>query len=405
MAHATHNAPQRLHVLMVTPKYPHPVVGGLEKQSHELAKALIAKGVKVSALSTRFDVRQAATEVVDSVRVHRIPWTDRRISRFALMPFRLMVAPLRIRADVDVVHIHQHSPFGLMVILLTLLIQKPVITKLPNVGEYGVPGLQRGALGWIRTRVLVTSDAVVAMSNESLAELTEIHYPPQRVLQAPNGITADGNADATFRVPDRADVCRVVFVGRLSPEKQLDTLLRAWSKVASGTNRVVQLELLGDGPDAAAVRAEVDRLAIADTVRMRGHVENVRQRLKYCHIFVLPSTHEGNSNAVLEAMAAGLPVVATPVGGTPMQVGPDGAQLLVPVGDVDQLAERLLMLIEQPHLRLVLGSAMRKRVLEQFDINRIADRYICAYQTLVSGEAVDLRDCGTLPDGASVCAA
>jgi glycosyltransferase involved in cell wall biosynthesis len=390
---------------MVTPKYPHPVVGGLEKQSHELAKALIAKGVKVSALSTRFDVSQAAIEVVDSVRVHRVPWIDRRISRFALMPLRLLVALLRLRSTIDVVHIHQHSPFGLMVILLTLFIRKPVITKLPNVGEYGVPGLRRSALGWFRFRILVTSRALVAMSTESLAELTAVNYPPQRILAVPNGITPDCDANATSRDPGRADVSRVVFVGRLSREKGINTLLRAWSRVASRASCAVQLELWGEGPDAAAVREEIERLAIADTVKMLGHIANVRHRLQDCHIFVLPSIHEGNSNAVLEAMAAGLPVVATPVGGTPMQVGPDGARLLIPVGDVDQLAERLLMLIENPNLRRVIGSAMRKRVLELFDISRVADRYICAYQALVSGEAFDLRDCGTLPDGEDGCAA
>lgn len=398
--------PQRpLSVLMVTPKYPYPVVGGLEKQAHELAKALVAKGVQVRALSTRFDVQQAAREPVESVPVYRIPWMDRRLSRFALMPLRLLVAFLRLRSAIDVVHIHQHSPFGLIAILLASFIRKPVITKLPNVGEYGVPGLQRRVLGWLRTRVLLMSDALVAMTTESIRELTAVKYPPQRMLLVPNGIAHDCDTNAQFCDPDSTDVCRVVFVGRLSPEKRLDTLVGAWSKVAAGTTRAVQLELWGEGPSRPALETEVERLGLRASVRVRGHVDDVRNRLTHCHIFVLPSTHEGNSNAVLEAMGAGLPIVATPVGGTPMQVGPDGAQLLVPVGDEDQLADRLLVLIEQPDLRRAIGSAMRKRVLEHFDIDRIADRYICAYRKLISGEAFDLRDCGTLPDGEGACAA
>lgn len=398
--------PQRpLCVLMVTPKYPYPVVGGLEKQAHELAKALVAKGVQVRALSTRFDVQQAATEPVDSVPVYRIPWMDRRLSRFALMPLRLLVAFLRLRSAIDVVHIHQHSPFGLIAILLTLLIRKPVITKLPNVGDYGVPGLRHSALGRFRTRVLLMSDALVAMSTVSIRELATVHYPPQRILRVPNGVTTDYSANARLGDSDHTGDCRVVFAGRLSPEKRLDTLLTAWSKVASRTARAVQLEILGEGPCGPAIQTEVERLGLRASVRMHGHVDDVRNRLQHCHIFVLPSTHEGNSNAVLEAMGAGLPIVATPVGGTPMQVGPDGAQLLVPVGDADQLADRLLMLIEQPNLRRTIGNAMRKRVLEHFDIDRIADRYICAYRKLISGEASDLRDCGTLPDGENECAA
>lgn len=383
---------------MVTPKYPYPVVGGLEKQAHELAKALIAKGLCVRVLSTTFDLRQSASELVDSVPVRRIAWTENRFSRFVLMPLRLLVELLRLRSTADVVHIHQHSPFGLTVIVLALLMRLPVITKIPNVGAYGLPGLRRSLLGRLRVRVLLASDALVAMSTETTSELMAVHYPAQRVLQAPNGIGPSCDATAQICDSGRHDVCRVVFVGRLNPQKRLDTLLRAWAEVVSRTTSAVQLELWGDGPDASAIQAEIQRLAITDSVRMLGHVENVRQRLQSCDIAVLPSTHEGNSNAVLEAMAAGLPVVATPVGGTPMQVGSEGTPLLVPVGNPGLLADRLLMLIENPEARRAFGDAMHKRVAEHFDIDRVADRYICAYEKLRAGAEFDLRECGTLPD-------
>jgi glycosyltransferase involved in cell wall biosynthesis len=114
---------------------------------------------------------------------------------------------------------------------------------------------------------------------------------------------------------------------------------------------------------------------------------------------VLPSAYEGNSNAVLEAMEAGLPVIATKVGGTPMQIGPEGADLLVPVDDADSLADQLVRLINDSALRRAYGDAMRRRARDNFDIARIAKRYICAYQKLATDGQIDLRECGRLPEG------
>jgi glycosyltransferase involved in cell wall biosynthesis len=140
------------------------------------------------------------------------------------------------------------------------------------------------------------------------------------------------------------------------------------------------------------------QLGVSPSVNFMGHVEDVRKRLQAVDIFVLPSRVEGNSNAVLEAMDAGLPIVATPVGGTPMQVGAEGASLLFGVGDVDALVERLLMLIHDSRLRRHYGYAMRQRSTEYFDIDKVAGSYNNAYSMLAECTQVDLSSCSKLPD-------
>ena len=112
---------------------------------------------------------------------------------------------------------------------------------------------------------------------------------------------------------------------------------------------------------------------------------DIAAELAGADLFVLPSYAEGNSNAVLEAMSAGLPIVATRVGGASIQIGREGERFLVPSGDPPALADRLLELIEDERLRLRLGAAMRARVERVFSIDRVAAVYEQAYELMRSG--------------------
>ncbi len=378
------NASRPPRVLMVVPQYPYPIVGGLEKQSHELAKALVGLGIEVNVLSGKILRDHPASEVVEGVPVFRLPWSTRRAARFARSPFDVALAMCRLRNRFDVVHLHQHSWVGLYVIILAKLLGKPVLTKLPNVGDYGIPGLRRQFLGWLRLRILLASDALVAMSKQSLRELREVGYPAGRVLAVTNGITMRPLAS---RAPASGPV-RVVFVGRLNPQKGLDVLLRAWKVSRNSRQLPAVLELWGTGFLAEELTSLAEELGVRDSVVFAGQVEGVPGRLPEADVFVLPSRAEGNSNAILEAMAAGLPIVATPVGGTAMQVGEEGAPLLCPVEDIGALASRLSHLIGDAGLRGELGGAMRRRAEEFFDIVAVAHRYRDAY-ALLAGKRRD----------------
>lgn len=381
-------------VLMAVPQYPYPVVGGLERQSHELAKTLIELGVEVQALSGKVNPRQPAQERVEGVLVHRIPWSHKKWLRFIRTPFDLMRVLFSRRKTFDVVHLHQHSSFGLFVIILARLLGKPVLTKLPNVGEAGLPGLATARFGRLKLVIFKLTDAVVAMSRESLDELSAIGFPLSRVLATPNGIRL--LRDGVGLNTDNADlgVCRVVFVGRLAQEKMVGDLLQAWKSVFAIAPGRVQLEIWGSGPLEAELELLCRNLGIADSVVFRGHVESVRDKLETMDAFVLPSRVEGNSNSILEAMAAGLPVVSTRVGGTPMLVGAEGAHFLIEPSDTDGLRARLLELVEDASLRKRVGNAMRQRVLIHFDIYRVAQSYAAAYALLAAGKRDQVCDLG-----------
>jgi glycosyltransferase involved in cell wall biosynthesis len=368
-------------VLMAVPKYPFPIAGGLERQTHELAKALVQRGHTVHALSSRFDPGQNDVELIDGVQVHRLKWIEFRPMRFLLFPFSLARTLARFRRVVDLVHVHNASWFGAFVMLFAKALDIPVITKLPNIGEFGIPGMRRRPFGFLHIALLKGCDAIVAMTPESRAELDSIGYPTARILKVTNGIPL---VPMSAPPPRLSKAVNVIFVGRVSPEKGLSDLVYAWGSLKALVTRPVKLRLIGDGPQADELRALALALGVSETVELFGYCGDVPAELAKADLFVLPSYAEGNSNAILEAMRAGLPIVATRVGGAPIQVGPEGERFLVAPGDCKALSDRLLELIEDDVLRASLGTAMRARIESLFTIDRVAAIYEQAYELMLS---------------------
>ena len=383
-------------VLMYVPQFPYPIVGGLERQALRLSRALIAKGVTVLALSGKIEPDQPARENVEGIEVIRRPWPRSKLVRYIFNLIDTFIVLYRMRNEFDILHVHQNSLAGLYAILIGRLLGKPVLTKLPNIGDLGVPGIQSLAFGTLRIAALKQSAGIVAMTRESVAELNAIGYPEEQVLLVANGIEIEESIRSSHR---KNGPLRVVFVGRLNEQKQLPTLIGAWKELSDEKPIDARLEIWGDGPDQPALMQLCRKLNVENSIFFQGYCENVRGLLADADVFVLPSRIEGNSNSILEAMEAGLPIVATTVGGSEMQVGPEGANLLCPPGDMNALAIRLRLVLTDSELRLHTGAAMRRRVEEHFDINRIADIYIEAYRSLCGAAHLPLGAIGSLPDG------
>jgi glycosyltransferase involved in cell wall biosynthesis len=166
---------------MAVAKYPFPIVGGLERQAHDLAKTLVQHGHTVHALSSRFEPEQKLVDLIDGVRIWRVEWVEFRPARFLLFPFTLVHLFLKLKGDMDLVHVHNISWFGAFVTVLAKGFGMPVITKLPNVGAFGIPGMRRGSFGSLRIALLKRSDSIVAMTPQTIAELEGIGYLAARI--------------------------------------------------------------------------------------------------------------------------------------------------------------------------------------------------------------------------------
>jgi glycosyltransferase involved in cell wall biosynthesis len=382
---------------MLVPQFPYPVVGGLEHQALKLSRALIDRGIAVSALSGKVRTDQPGRENVDGVDVIRIPdWRPQESYHLPRTAIALLTEFLKLRPDVDVVHVHQNSWYGLFGTLAAKLIGKPVLTKLPNVREYGIPGIAAQPAGRLRLALLKRSNGFVAMSEESIAELTELHVPRSKILAVPNGIELGEHLGAMIDQRSQG-IVKFSFIGRIEPEKNIPVLLRAWREALPSFMSQACLNIWGSGSLESEVRGLLLDYGLNDTVKLLGYCDDVPAALSASDALVQPSAAEGNSNTVLEAMRAGLPVIATSVGGTQMQVGPHGLRLLSEPGDVAKLAEHLTLLANDRSLRLDIGKRMAERVRELFDIRHIAAVYEAAYRELLGNKSPDLSKLHALP--------
>jgi glycosyltransferase involved in cell wall biosynthesis len=176
----------------------------------------------------------------------------------------------------------------------------------------------------------------------------------------------------------------IMQIGRFLPEKGHATALSALALLRRSFPDV-RLVLVGDGPLRAALESQVRELRLADAVLFAGIREDISSQLGAADIFWMPSEWEGLGMACLEAMASGLPVIATAVGGLQEAVSDGETGFLVPRGDFRELAARTALLVHDGELSRRLGMNGRRKVEKLFSIETTAARYLESYQDILSG--------------------
>jgi len=361
-----------------------PSVGGTERQALSLSKALQSRGVSVTIVSKRQKVMQVSTplEEDEPLTIIRLPILRRQPSWSFLCTFLVWAWLNRGRFHI----IHAHTlPLGVIACLVGWLLRKKVVVKIPSVKNVAyVKGgsLLRQLRCWI---LLAKTDRFVAVSSEMAEALQDLHIQAQRRCLIPNGIEL-----TRFACPwDRAALKRrllgdagtqvVLFVGRLVAEKGLDRLLAVWA--ALPRRECTTLLIVGDGPLRNALEARARALALS-SVRFVGHQTDVTRFYAVADLFVLPSRTEGMSNALLEAVAAGLAVVASNVGGNKEVIQDRMSGFLVDWEDTAGCAELLATLLSDPGLRKRVGDMARGQALT-FNMADVAERYQHLYQAVL----------------------
>jgi glycosyltransferase involved in cell wall biosynthesis len=233
---------------------------------------------------------------------------------------------------------------------------------------------------WL-SRLMGEASFVRAISREGASRLGALvarSGDPDRVRVGYLGVDVERFRPGRTRAPGPPSV---VSVARLGPTKGLEILIDAAAELARSA-RCFRVEILGDGPLRADLEARVRALGVEDRVRLEGPVsrEGVARTLAGATVFALPCTvvgagrHDGLPVAILEAMAAGLPVVTTPVGGIPEAIVSGKNGRLVQPGDSRALRLALAELLDDHALRARLGAAGRKTVLKRFQLRDSAAR-------------------------------
>jgi L-malate glycosyltransferase len=229
--------------------------------------------------------------------------------------------------------------------------------------------LQRHAYRFAHRIVTNSRAAAAQVRNEGIADT--------RITTIPNGIDAAAYPDRAAPVRSRV----VTTVANLRPEKGHDTLIEAAALVAARCPDV-RFQIVGEGEMRDALERQVKGRRLERHVRFLGHREDVAELLSATEVFVLPSRTEAFPNSLLEAMAMGVPSIATQVGGIPELVDNDQNGLLIPAGDAPALANAVVTLLTDGNRAARLGLAARATITSRYSF----DRMVSAFEQLYINE-------------------
>ncbi len=274
----------------------------------------------------------------------------------------------------DVVHTHDDRP---LIYAMPAAWWAGVPRRIHTQHHGRLPGIS-WRQGLLIRRAARCAEHFVCVSADSARYMIEQGIGKERVRTIHNGI------DLTrFSFKGPSDAGPIVTVARLSPEKDVANLLRAAARVLA-EQRSARFEIAGAGPCRSELLELSAELNLAEHVIFHGEVRDIPALLTRARLFVLPSQTEGISLTLLEAMARGLPSVATEVGGTPEVVEPGVSGMLVPARDPDALAQAILAIFADRERGRQMGRAGRTRVENCFDIRTMTKQYEALYAPLPS---------------------
>lgn len=356
-----------LSLLLVNYEYP-PLGGGAGNATAYLARELARQGQRVAVLTSRFR-GQPARETVEGVELLRIPVVRRRADRCTPAEMLTFIASGMLRArglvrplQPDISLAFMGIPSGPVAWWLRRRAGIPYMVLLRG-GD--VPGFLPEELSTYHRltkpaiRALWRGAAALVANSEGLKQTADRNVPGFGVQVIPNGVDTE-----QFSPAEQARAggpLRILFVGRLSRQKDLGVLLQAAARIRQ--HQGIELLLAGDGPEREELAKLAEALGLAAQVRFLGWTPRAELPALYrsADLFALPSRDEGMPNALLEAMASGLPVVATCIAGSEELVEEGRNGYLVPVGDAEALALRLDWLAGEPALRACFGVESRAR--------------------------------------------
>ncbi len=293
----------------------------------------------------------------------------------------LRIAEVAARHGARVLHCHHYSPY---VYGQIAALRRPglrvVFTEHGRLSD-APPSAKRRIANLVLGRLPAR---IYAVSRHLRRHMVAEGFPPHRVGVVYNGIDVgpppapEDRAEARRLLSVPGDRFLVGTVGRLDPVKDLAMLIAAVAALRRDVP-AAELVVVGDGPERERLAEAARAAGVAGAVRFTGHRGDVRRLLPALDIYANSSTHEGVSLTILEAMAAGLPVVATAVGGNPEVVRDGETGVLVPARAPDALARAARDLAAAPAARRALGEAGRRRVETAFTIDRMVADYVRAY--------------------------
>lgn len=373
-------------ILIINSEYP-PVGGGAGNASAHLARLLSKMGSEVLVLTSRH-ADLPSQELCDGVRVLRGPTSRRHADRSNAFEQVLFIAGASLKSlsllrqfKPDVTLAFFGLPSGAVAWLLKIVAGIPYVVSLrggdvPGFRPYDFWLYHKIAVPWLH--LIWRNAAAVVANSRGLYDLARAFDSHVAISIIPNGVDVQ-----EFRSTAREwSPPRLLSVGRVVYQKGYDVAIRALRGLG---DLPWEWKIVGDGPYLQPLKRMIRESGLDGRVRFLGWetADDVKQQYAQANLFLHPSRHEGMPNAVLEAMASELPVIATRIAGNEELVLDRETGLLATVDDVESLRDSLKELLTGPERREAMGRAARRRVAEFFGWERVAEQY-----QAVLGEAI-----------------
>ena len=378
-------------LLMIIGQF-YPNVGGAEKECQNLSKGLTEKGFSVRVL-TQYKEGLPEYEEIEGIPVYR------KIKGWHLFELTYMFSVLyfliRHRKHYETIQCFGLYLFIPPALLMKYLFRKKVVARIECSGRFG----DFWRIKQLKWKKLVISsskrfDKIIFISSDIKRELIENQFPIRKLVRISNSVDID-KFKPCERLKDRG-LKNICFIGRLEEQKGVEYLIRAMDIIKSKTN-CVRLFIVGEGKLKTHLEELCKMLELENLVTFVGITHDVLPYYQDASIFVLPSISEGLSLTLLEAMASGLPVIATVVGGNTELVNPSFESgktiksgyhvgengILINSGDARGLAEALLKLLSDEKLSKQLGTKARTHVEKNYSLKNIINKYLNLYNSLL----------------------
>lgn len=369
----------------------YPTFGGSGVVATELGKALASNGHEVHFITYDQPVRLGSFR--PNIFYHEV-----RIAQYPLFdypPYELVLASKMVEVvrqqNLDLLHVHYAIPHASSAYMAKRILAEegrhlPVVTTLHGT-DITLLGKDPGFEPVI-SFAINQSDAVTAVSTSLRSDTYKLFGINKDIEVVPNFVCPkhfeglEGQGRSKFVSPDENLLCHI---SNFRPVKRVVDVIRAFSLLP--THLPTKLLMVGDGPDRSAAEREARDLGIAERVFFLGKLKNPLEALAISDLFVLPSESESFGLAALEAMACGVPVVATEAGGLPEVIRHGVSGMLSPVGDVEQMADHAAFLLDPAHLERFRTQAKERAM--SFSIDRVLPAYLRIYNAVLSPESVD----------------
>jgi 1,4-alpha-glucan branching enzyme len=369
--------PDSIRVMMVGPKTFPPVIGGIETHVYEISTRLASRGINASVIVPN-EVNRRSEELVQGVHVIRVPCIRNRFAlKLSILPFVMN----EFRKNRECIF-HAHDATGGFAAAFCSTGRNLVYTMHGlgfHSGDWPVP--YRQGIQFMQ-QLAIRKAAHVFCTDAGVLEAVRGYRKQAEILS--NGVDVDEFAKNELTKPSIYDDDSFVFlfVGRIARIKGISTLLDAIRTIPPDERRTMKFIIIGDGPLVEEVRTAEKEI---EEIRLLGRIDHVFIPPYFAHAdaYVLPSISEGLPISLLEAMASGLPSIASDVGGISSLIGPSVVKL-VPPGDAKALADAMIRLRNDEITRRGLAEMGRRFVTEHFSWDRVVDRLVDVYATIQS---------------------